>query len=411
MSKQKGRFVALDVHKSYVMVGAVDHEQEIVLQPRRVAFNSFENWTLKHLRPTDQVVLEATTNAWLVHDMLEPRVAGVVVAHPYHVKLISAATVKTDKRDTLALAKLLAAKMIPQVWVPPHHVRELRALIAHRKRLISQRTAAKNRLHSILHRNNLLPPSGRPFSDDNRSWWNELALPSSEKLRLRQDWTIIEQLTELIAEVEQELTQLSVSPAWADQVPFLIQLPGIGLLTAMTILSAIGDISRFPSAKKLVGYAGLGGRVHASGNVHHTGSITKQGRKELRTALVEAAWITIKNHPYWLAQFQRLELKKGSRKAIVAIARKLLVVIWNVLTNQAADRWAEPELVAKYLMNWASQHRLSNQLLGIRRPVFVRQQLDRLGLGQELQGFKWGTVYFKLPPSTLAVQSSQSMTA
>ena len=401
MSKQKGRFVALDVHKSYVMVGAVDGEQEIVLQPRRVPFTSFENWIIKHLRSSDQVVLEATTNAWLVHDILEPLVARVVVAHPYHVKLISAATVKTDKRDTLALAKLLAAKMIPEVWVPPVHVRELRALIAHRKRLISQRTAAKNRLHSILHRHNLVAPAGRPFADDNRAWWAELVLPSSEKLRLRQDWTIIEHLTNLIAEVEVELTHLTVSPDWADQVPFLIQLPGIGLLTAMTILSAIGDISRFPSAKKLVGYAGLGGRIHASGTVHHTGSITKQGRKELRSALVEAAWITIKNHPYWLEQFQRLEHK------IVAIARKLLVVIWQVLTAQAVDRRADPERVAKYLMNWASQHRLSNQHLGSRRPLFVRQQLDRLGIGQDLQGFKWGSVYFKLPPSSLAAWSAQ----
>ena len=209
--------------------------------------------------------------------------------------------------------------------------------------------------------------------------------------------TIIEHLTGLIAEVEVELSRLSVSPDWADQVPFLIQLPGIGLLTAMTILSAIGDISRFPSAKKLVGYAGLGGRIHASGNVHHAGSITKQGRKELRSALVEAAWITIKNHPYWQAQFQRLEHKKGSKKAIVAIARKLLVVVWNVLTAHAADRRAQPELVATYL--------------GIRRPLFVRQQLDCLGIGQDLQGFKWGSTYFKLPPSNLAAQPPQPMVA
>lgn len=411
MTEQKPRFVALDVHKSYVMAGAVDVEQQLVLHPRRVAFNGFEAWISKHLRPSDEVVLEATTNAWLIHDLLEPWVARVVVAHPYHVKLISAATVKTDKRDTLALAKLLAAKMIPEVWVPPEHVRELRALIAHRKRLISQRTAAKNRLHSILHRHNLVPPSGRPFSDDNRTWWDELALPSSEKLRLRQDWTIIDHLTPLIEEVEVELTHLSVSEHWAAQVPLLIQLPGIGLLTAMTILSAIGDISRFASAKKLVGYAGLGGRIHASGQVHHTGSITKQGRKELRSALVEAAWITVKNHPYWQAQFQRLEIKKGPKKAIVAIARKLLVVIWNVLTAQAPDRRAEPELVAKYLMNWASQHGLSNQHLGIRRPVFVRQQLDRLGIGQDLQGFKWGSTYFKLPPSSLVEPTTQPLAA
>lgn len=411
MSNRKDRFVALDVHKSYVMVGAVDAEQEVVLHPRRVAFNRFESWITKHLRPSDEVVLEATTNAWYVHDLLEALVARVVVAHPYHIKLIAAATVKTDKRDTLALAKLLAAKMIPEVWVPPLHVRELRALIAHRRRLISQRTAAKNRLHSMLHRHNLVPPAGRAFSDDNRSWWAKLTLPSSEKLRLRQDWSLIEQLSLLIKEVEVELSHLSVAPEWVAQVPFLIQLPGIGLLTALTILSAIGDISRFASAKKLVGYAGLGGRIHASGNLHHAGSITKQGRTELRCALVEAAWITVKNHPHWQAQFQRLQSKKGSKKAIVAIARKLLVVIWNVLSAQAADRRADPTAVAKYLLNWASQHGLANQHLGLRRAVFVRQQLDRLGIGQDLQGFKWGSTYFKLPPSSLAEQSAQSPAA
>jgi transposase len=272
-----------------------------------------------------RLVLEATANAWLIHDLLEPLVARVVVVHPYHVKIIAAASVKTDKWDTLALARLLAADMLPAVWVPPPHVRELRALIAHRKRLISHRTAAKNRLHSILHRHNLTPPPGDPFAEGNRAWWERLTLPVSEKLRLRQDWQLIEQLTGLLDEVEQELTRLSVAESWTEQVVYLVQLPGIGLLTALTILSAIGDISRFLSAKKLVGYAGLGGRIHASGQTHHAGSITKQGRKELRSALVEAAWITVRYDPFWQAQYERLAVKKGVKKAIVAIARKLLV--------------------------------------------------------------------------------------
>ncbi len=89
------------------------------------------------------------------------------------------------------------------------------------------------------------------------------------------------------------------------------------------------------------------------------------------------------------------------------MARKLLVVVWHLLTAQFRDRHAEPKAVAKYLMNWGSRHGLANQHLGIRRPVFVRQQLDRLGLGQDLPGFKWGSTYFKLPPSRLLEQSPQ----
>jgi transposase len=140
-SNDTPRFVALDLHKRYVMVGAVNAHQEVVLRPQRVELVAFEAWAKKHLRPTDEVVLEATSNAWYIYDLLEPLVTGVVVANPYHVKLIAASLVKTDRRDTLVLARLLAANLIPEIWIPPVEVRELRALIAHRERLVSQQTA------------------------------------------------------------------------------------------------------------------------------------------------------------------------------------------------------------------------------------------------------------------------------
>src|SRR5512145_3058907 len=172
------RFVGLDVHKHYVMVGAVNAYQETVLPPRKVSLVEFEGWAKKHLRPTDEVVLEATTNAWYLHDLLEPLVERVVVCHPPQVKLIAAALVKTDKKDTMTLAKLLAVGMIPPVWVPPAHVRELRALMSHRQRLIAQQTRTKNRLRSLLQRHHLVPPEGDLFSEAQRSWWAKLELHS-----------------------------------------------------------------------------------------------------------------------------------------------------------------------------------------------------------------------------------------
>jgi transposase len=247
------RFVALDLHKRYVMVGAVNAHQEVVLRPQRLELGAFETWARKHLRPTDEVVLEATSNAWYIYDLLEPLVAEVVVANPYHVKLIAASMVKTDRRDTLVLARLLAAKLIPEVWIPPVEVRELRALIAHRERLVSQQTATKNRLQGVLHRHQIVPPAGKLFSQANRTWWTELGLLPSEKLRLLQDLATLDHLAPQLTAVETELARLSTVAPWAAQVAFLIQLPGIGLIIAMTILSAIGEISRFPAAKKLVG--------------------------------------------------------------------------------------------------------------------------------------------------------------
>jgi transposase len=395
MSDQSQRYVAFDVHKSYLMVAAVNAAQEVVLPPRRIDFSRFEAWINKHLKAADQVVLEATTNAWYVHDRLEPKVARVVVAHPYQVKLIAAAAVKTDKRDTLALAKLLAANLIPAVWVPPTQVRELRALIAHRRRVVSQRTAAKNRLNSVLHRNNIGPPAGKLFNQENQSWWLSLDLPPSEQLRVRQDLATLLHLNPQVGEIESELARLSTLNPWADPMTYLVQLPGIGLLTAMTILGAIGDISRFSSAKKLVGYAGLGARVYASGQTHRGGRITKQGRRDLRAVLVEAAWSAVRFDPYWQQTFDRLAQRIGKKKAIVAIARKLLVVIWHVLSAAETDRRANADKVAGKLMLWAWQ------IGQTQRPLtpgqFIRYNLLKLNLGHDLDFIVRGGVKRLIP--------------
>ena len=401
MTENQKRFVGLDTHKQYVMVGAVNAAQEVVLPPRKVSLTEFEVWAKKHLRPTDEVVLEATTNAWYFYDLLEPLVARVVVGHPPHIKLIAAALVKTDKKDTMALAKLLSVNMIPAVWVPPIHVRELRALISHRQRLISQQSRTKNRLRSLLHRLHIGPTGGELFSQANRPWWLKLDLSSSEKLRIRQDLLMLDHLNPLIQEVETEIQQLSLSEPWAEQVPYLLQLPGIGLLTAMTILSAIGQIERFPTAKKLVGYAGLGAKVHASGQTHRSGGITKQGRKELRAILIEAAWIAVRYNSHWQEQFEHLAYRIGRQKAIVAIARKLLVVIWHVLSAKMADRRAEPQQVARYFIHWGRQLRVKTTL-GIKASAFARQQLDRLELGQDLEQVPYSTFTYHLPPSSIS---------
>jgi len=374
------RFVGLDVHKHYVMVAAIDATQQVVLTPRKLSLERFVAWAPEHLQPTDQVVLEATTNAWTLYDQLAPLVQEVKIAHPLLVKLISAARVKTDTRDTLHLARLLAAGLIPQVWVPPAPVRELRVLVAHRQRLVRQRTQAANRLHSVLHAHQIAPPAGRLGSAGQQAWWDQLALSPVERLRVQQDLTLLQTAERLIFSVDAELTRLSTQDPWKELAPFLMQLPGFAVVTSMTVLAAIGDITRFPSAKKLVGYSGLGASVHASGQTHHTGPITKQGRRELRTVLVEAAWSAVDHHPYWHAEFARLVPSLGKGKASVAIARKLLVVVWHVLTRQVADRHADRPMVLRKLQRWGASHGLATQQ-GLSSGAFARQLVDRLGVG------------------------------
>lgn len=379
------RFVALDVHKHYVMVAAIDAAQQVVLAPRKLSLERFAQWAPEHLQPTDQVVLEATANAWTLYDQLAPLVQEVKIAHPLLVKLISAARVKTDTRDTLQLARLLAAGLIPTVWVPPAPVRELRLLVAHRQRLVRQRlvrqrTQAVNRLHSVLHARQITPPPGRLGSARQQDWWDQLPLAPVERLRVQQDQTLLQLVEGLIDTVDAELARLSTQDPWNESALFLMQLPGFAVVTSMTVLAAIGDITRCPSAKKLVGYSGLGASVHASGQTYHTGPITKQGRRELRTVLVEAAWSAVEHHPYWHAEFVRLVPSLGKGKAIVAIARKLLVVAWHVLTHQVPDRHADRPMVTRKLQRWGAFHGVAEQH-GLSRGAFARQLLDHLGMG------------------------------
>jgi transposase len=176
-------------------------------------------------------------------------------------------------------------------------------------------------------------------------------------------------------------------------------LPGVGILTAMTILAAIGEITRFPNAKKLAGYAGLGTTVHDSGMTHTRGRITKAGRKDLRRAMVNAANNAVENHPYWKALLDRMEPRLGRQKTIVAIARKLLVAVWHVLTYQVADRFSTPEIVANRFMNYAYGVHVRNLPHHQSASAFTRSQLDRLGIGNDLQQIRHRTRTIHLPLS------------
>ncbi|WP_236601453.1 IS110 family transposase [Ktedonobacter sp. SOSP1-52] len=339
--------MALDLHRIYLVVGAVDASQQIMLTPRRFGFAAFWAWAPEHLSLSDAVVLEASTNAWEMHDRLVPLVANVTVAHSSTVKLLASVRIKTDARDTIKLAQLLAARLVPAVWVPPHDVREMRTLLAHRKRLVAQRTQAFNRLHGLLQRHNLEQPEHQRFltTVSDSAWWSQLPLTPVETMQMQQDRRLLQTLQTLIEEADEQIHALSIQNPWIKRMPLLLQLPGFAVLNAMTVLAAIGNIQRFSTARQVVSYAGLAPSIHESGQTHRGGRITKEGRRDLRVALVEAAWMAVEHHSHWKEQFERLAHRIGKQKAIVAIARKLLVAIWHILSHEQADRHADRQAV------------------------------------------------------------------
>jgi transposase len=377
------RYVGMDVHKHYVMVGGMNRQKEWVLRPRKVRVSSFRAWAERNLKATDAVVIESTSNAWTIYDIVVPLVGSTVVADPRQVSEIAKAKVKTDQRDIERLLRLLIADMVPEVWVPPIHVRELRSLISYRWRLNKQITMTKNRLHSVLHQHNLQAPEGGLFRDKNQDWWNDQVFSPMVAIQVEHDLIVLKQLEEHRVAINQELARLSNTDPWAAQMVYLMQIPGFGVILGLIVVSAIGDISRFPHPKKLVGYAGLGAGVHDSGEQYSGKGITKQGRKEFRWAMVEVAWRAVGAYPYWKSQFETLKKRMHPNQAIVAIARKLLVTVWQVLTKQEAYQHATDEDIAYKMLIW-SWNMDEQALDGLTRQQFAKYGLLRLGVGQDI---------------------------
>jgi len=297
------RYIALDIHKHYCVVAGVNFDSQVVLEPVRIEHADLEAWLEKHIQPTDYVVIESTTNAWHIYDLLEPLAEKVLVANPIKVKQIAQARVKTDIRDTLILARMLAANMIPAIWVPPVHVRNLRYLLSQRRHLVGMHTQTVNRMHSVAHRHHLSHPKGKRFNEKNTGWQQDDELSESEKFQLELDMLTKAHLDEQAGKITQKLARMSHEKPWAESMLYLVQLPGFGVITGMTVLAAIGEITRFENFKKLSSYSGLTPGIEQSGTKNKGKGITKEGRKDLRWAMVEVAQRAVKSDPLWERRF------------------------------------------------------------------------------------------------------------
>lgn len=402
MEEKGTRYIGLDVHKHYLVAHGVDADLNIVLPMRRVELSHLESWMKKNLTKQDEVVLEMTTNTWQLYDELIEYAGSVTVVHPPHIALITRSQVMNDKIAASILARLLAKGLLVGIWVPPQEVRELRGLVAQRQKMTRLATQAKNRLHAVLQRHHRKAPRGNPFAKGNNSWWQALRLGRLEKMNMESDLETLQFAEQQEARLEEEMTMIAAED---ERVGRMLHICGFGVLTAVTVYAAIGDIRRFSEPKKLVGYAGLGARIHDSGMSTRSGKITKAGRRDLRVALVEVAHIAANKHPHWKAELARLQPRLGYNKAIVAIARKLLIVVWHVLQGKV-DKHAEPKAVAQKMLKFAYVVGKAKRPKGQTAAQFARIRLDALGLGSELTSIPWGSKKpIPLPSSGLKERS------
>ncbi len=377
------RYVALDIHKRYCVIAGVDREGRVLLQPVRVEHADLEGWLKKNLLASDHVVIESTTNAWHVYDLLEPLAERVLVANPIRVKQIACARVKTDIRDTLILARLLAANLVPVVWVPPVHVRQLRQLLSQRRQLVETHTQIVNRLHSVAHRHHLKHERGKRFNEKNTVWQKDNILSPLEQFQLALEMENRVYIEKQIERISKEVRKMCHQKPWAQSMTYLMQLPGFGVITAMTVLAAIGEIRRFETPKHLASYSGLTPGLEQSGTKNRGKGITKEGRRELRWALVEAAQMAVKSDPLWKGRFQAMQKRMHRNQAIVAVAHRLLELVWYVLRRRQPYRHFSQERIAYKYLTWAWQ--MDDEARdGLTRQQFTRYYLMRLGIGQDL---------------------------
>jgi transposase len=369
------RFIGLDVHRDFCEVaiaeaGEVRLAARVQTEPEALALFA------QSLGGDDQVALEVTGNALEIARIIEPHVARVVLANPKAVKGITRAGAKTDKIDARTLAKLLAGGFLPTVWLPDEQTRILRRRISARAQLVRQRTRAKNQVHATMIRNlKGKPPVSDLFGVRGRRWLDAQVFPTDEQETVASCLRQIEFLDREIALLEKALAEQVLASV---EMRRLLTLPGVNFVTAAALLAAIGDIGRFPTSRQLVSYLGLDPRVTQSGSepARH-GRISKQGPGETRHVLVEAAWHAARAPGPLRAFHARVAARRGGNIATVAVARKLAVIAWHMLSRGEDYAFARPSLTREKLRRLELMTGAEHQK-GKRIGVWVTKEQHRL---------------------------------
>ena len=295
-----------------------------------------------------RVAVESSGNYWVrLYEALEECGIRVVLTNPLKTRAIAEARIKTDKLDASTLADLLRAGLVAECYVPPREVRDRRALLRYRASLVRTRTMVKNRVHALLDKYELNHGFSDLFSVRGRRWLEGLKLPGGDGLILRLALAEIEKLDALVEDVSKAIAREAVKDP---RVELLLGFKGIDYYTAMIVVNEIGDINRFVSPRKLVSWAGLCPSVRQSGGKCRMGGITKRGNKWVRWALTQAAHQAARHDPRLKGFFERVSARGGCQKAVVAVARKMLVSIYYVLKRMEPYRGEDSRLRRRKLI-------------------------------------------------------------
>jgi transposase len=326
-------FIGVDLHKKSITVCVMNEERTILArktlycsQPELI-LEFFQQW-----RPF-KVVIEATAGYFWFVELIEPLAERVVLANPAKLRVIAESTKKTDRLDAQTLAEFLARDMIPEAHRPPLRQRQHRELVRHRQYIRGRMTSVRCKIRHILSNHNA--DRKDLFSERcGPAYLKEVKLSDAERFVIKQLWSEYDnhfaRLTALMKKIKSFIRKAPKPEAEARKI--IKTAPGVGMVTAEVVISELGDVKRFRNAKTVCAYAGMVPRVRQTGGKKSKDlQITKEGSGLLRWALVETAWRVVNQSPRWDAVYTRLKKRSGHKRAIVAVARKLLCVLYAML--------------------------------------------------------------------------------
>jgi transposase len=326
-------YVGIDVHRKRSQVAVVTEDGKVQLNKNVVNGSEPMLRLIGDLPPGTPVASGAAFGWGWLAGLLEDYGFEAHMVHPLRCKAIASARLKNDKVDAAILAQLLRADLLPEAWIAPPQVRQLRALLRHRASLVRVGTQQRNRIHAVA-ADHGYDRSASYWTGPGRGWLAELDLPPASREIVADCLAVIDGLAPVIDRIDGELHQHARGDP---RVKVLRTLPGVGEFTALVMVAEIGDITRFGSARKLASRAGLTPTVRGSDLKVRHGNISKQGSAWLRWVMNQAAQ-TARRSPEFAAAYSSIAKRRGKKIATIAISRKLLTRAWHLLAElQAAD--------------------------------------------------------------------------
>jgi transposase len=329
----------MDMHKRFSEVVALDDAGNVVGDHKQLDHENRDGIAryFRDLPGPAVVTLEATRNWYWLYEYLETlaNCHQIKMAHPRKVRLIAEAPFKSDVLDAEKLAQLERANFLPQAYVPPRDIRDNRELLRYRIALVHERSCIKNRVHAILDKLGIFHPFSDLFGGRGRQFLSGIELRPVYRVAFDGYLRTVDHLDREIRAATRLIKAALKDDCRADR---LMTIPGISYLTAYLLLCEIGDIQRFPSAKKLCSYAGITPRLWQSAEHSRQGRITKEGDRYIRWAMIEAAQKVPKYDERMRRFYHRIAYRRGKPKAKIALAHKMLIAVWHVLTYNETYR-------------------------------------------------------------------------